>query len=635
MPLFDPFTDSIITNHHQGDSFAVLHRNGSCVAFDQIIHYDEKNGLLGCVPCNVLVESESESDYLKDELLWSQGGIIQIPNLIVGGGSMGGLAGQQGLTFNLGYSESQGQGFDVTFEHEELGNTNALIQQQQASDIQLGFNSTPVVDGQGAVWGLNINIINSTLELPGWDLFLDVDHYLENSYSTCEDTQYGLSTSKHCSVCEHRARRKRRKEARDLEECLSETCTNGSTYSAQLQLGYAGYSYEECQDVYAGEENPIDYCWDNSDYDYICENESIDVDDHCDCICSEVGTITTWTPYKNFTPIDGWPSNWNQATITRKGCIQKAGDPSRYYCQYELETLMFGLQTFSSTNPDIAQGQTQQAGLQVQGSGGTLELNADGYSEGTHFGLRILGVNIASVGGDGSIDSSDGAFDGDISVSVDETNGTLIVNWSGASDNAWIFVIDYEFATTGQGDLGLEDNTAAAPSAQSVAEWLQTGMEGATPCDWKQTKPTSECCVPNDYGGGYRWDYNKYADCQRYDSWVEDGSLHRWDCGDTNGSCYDRTANIKNKDGTYGCKSTGTSHCHTQYDIEEAYDKCYEDCGSQTNIHGTNCYNGHQGENRPDIATDICHCGGGYKGEDTSCGWRAIMNSIAYSMGPI
>ena len=113
----------------------------------------------------------------------------------------------------------------------------------------------------------------------------------------------------------------------------------------------------------------------------------------------------------------------------------------------------------------------------------------------------------------------------------------------------------------------------------------------------------------------------------------------RWACGETNDSCVDQSAHLKNYneqgewDGTYGCKGgkSQQSTCKNTYDIEEAYNKCYEDCGSQSNIHGTNCYNGVKGENRPDIASDICHCGGAYKSEDTSCGWRAIMNKIPYS----
>jgi len=643
MPLFDPFTERITTTQHQGKNYAVLHRNGSCVAFDQIVHYDEANGLLGCVPCNVLIESDSESDYLKDPLLWAQGGIIQIPNLIVGGGSMGGIAGQSGLTFNLNYSE--GGDWDLSFEHERLGHTSASIEQRGASDIQLGFNSLPVVDDGGLSWGVTINIINDNIiELPEWDLFLDVDTYLANAYATCEDTQYGLSTYKHCAVCERRAKTKRMKESAKLTECLSDSCENGSNFLGSRSTDSLIESYSDYSSIcYGSDLTPAEQsaCYDYDDtwlydhYDRLCQNEYVKVYDDCGCICAEEGTVTTWAPYKNFTPLEDWPDNWNQATITNTSCISKAGDRSRHYCRYVLSTTMFGQQVFDSTK-ESAIGQTQQAGLQVQGSGGTLELSAEGYNDGEHSNLRILGVHIALVGENGSIDSSDGAFDGSISVNTDPTNGILIVNWSGASNSSWIFVVDYEFASIGEGDCGTQDNLGGAPSPESVAKWLQTGEIGTTPCDWEENEPTDECCVP-DSDGGYRWDHYAIG-CQRGD---DDAHYHsRWSCGETNDSCVDQSAHIKNYnekgewDGTYGCKGgkSQQSTCKNTYDIEEAYDKCYEDCGSQSNIHGTNCYNGAKGENRPDIASDICHCGGAYKSEDTSCGWRAIMNKIPYSM---
>jgi len=225
------------------------------------------------------------------------------------------------------------------------------------------------------------------------------------------------------------------------------------------------------------------------------KNEYIKIHDNYNCICAEAGTVTTWAPYKNFTPPEDWPDNWNQATITSTSGISKAGDRSRYYCRYKLNTTMFGQQEFDSTK-EPAIGQTQQAGRQVQGSDGTLELSAEGYSSSDHFDLRIIGVHVASYDENtGEIDASDEAFDGSISVNTDPTNGVLIVNWSGASNSSWIFAVDYEFASIGEGDFGTQDNLDDAPSAGSAAMWLQTGEPGPTPCNWeaKELFPNEEC----------------------------------------------------------------------------------------------------------------------------------------------
>lgn len=297
MSLPDPFTKELELPKG-GLKFFQLHINGDIIAVDQLIHYDDQD-FYGCVPCNSLSEPNPEGDYLNDDLLYTIGSHIQLPNVFVGFG--GGASAYKGLTFDSTYSNAGNTslGFDLEFDNETIGSESATINYKNASEIQLGNSNIPIVDENGPVYGLTVNIIDNNLELPYWDRYLDVDSYLINGAYTCSDNAYGLSTARHCRTCEERQGKYIASDQAECEDCMARACGE-----------YVDYQYyvdpNTVPDLNSCTIMPTDYS----------------------CYCLQAGNTVDYYPHSYW-------SGPTQSTIIDATLID-GPDPKRYYCEYTL-----------------------------------------------------------------------------------------------------------------------------------------------------------------------------------------------------------------------------------------------------------------------------------------------------------
>ena len=600
MALPKPFTNQI-EHAGAGPARIPLFLNGSIVLVEELIHYDEED-FFGCVPCNALAEDPNE-EYLSDPLLSSDGGEIQLPNILAGWAG-GGDAPLEGLKFGTAYSQEDAVNFGVELDNEYVGINTSRLQWKNYTKAKLGSSSENIVDSQGPAYGLTINIINNKLELPDWDRFFNVDTYLENSKETCISSSYGLSTDKHCEVCEERRWKYIANDLHNARDCFRDACKETPNYRGD-HLSYICSDNDEPSEV-----KKLYIFTDIGSYD---------------CYCLESGDKLDYYPSTAYDLPVG-------STVVSTEVLEEhtGADSSRAYCLYEIQTPT-ELRTFDTSlasvgledgeiinlKKDCTMGPLVEVGDVFEGSTGEAEFDIDDFNPSLHADLAIVGYHIVKVDSsapDGVDSSGFEAANGEIifhSINDNTKKAKIAWNSSAPNDTQWIIVLNYTYSEC---TATSEGNLKPDPSAFSKfygSEAVNKEFFEIIPCDFTEEEKSDKDL--NIY-----WDYEA---CDTFD--VEPGPRGGENDNPEDDACF--TFN-------HIADSVEWESCKEQYAyITEKYWNCYDDCGSSDGRFGTPCFNGSYGENRVDIASDICHCGGKYKGQDTKCGWKAIMNKIPYS----
>jgi len=582
MDLPEPFTKQI-EHLGAGPPRIALFQNGAIILVEELIHYD-KEDFDGCVPCNALAD-DPNNEYLSDPLLSSLGGEIQLPDILAGWAG-GGDAPLAGLTFGQAYSQNDAVNFGVELDNEYIGKYTSRLRWKNYTKAQLGSNTEKIVSEDGVVDGLTINIIDNNLELPDWDKFFDLDTYLENSENTCIPNSYGLTIDKHCEVCKERRSKYIVRDLTAAAECFRDACGQWESYRHEQQYYDSCFPEEEEEEVL------------------------LIVNPTYDCYCLEPGSKLDYYPSLDFQEPVG--STVLSYEVLRDGHM--GVDPSRGYCIYQLQTpteqRYFDTSLASIGSEDgeimnlkktcIPQGSVYITDS-VVGPAGETVLNIDSFNSSIHADLALLNYSITSVN---TTDPASITF-----ASINDNTKTVKLAWVSTAppDTEFNITVEYTYS-----ECTPVDEAELRPDADALSRFLSSEAENKEnlivhPCSFEEIEGVTnksedyydyDACTSFDVRPGPRGGKNETPDTDACsDIGRNDPDPAAWE------SCIEQYAYITNK-----------------------YWDCYDDCGSSDGSYGTDCFKQSDGENRVDIASDICHCGGKYKNETTKCGYQAIMN---------